>query len=118
MHGDLGKTRSQHKFSSHYVNDGLYLYYICSERQATVRDSKKTVSFKEEVNGHGEKYEHSFASNEGYRVYHLRRNFPSARYLESSFQTKTFFVNNEKFRNLGMLHGNTSGPENKFPCLG
>ena len=81
-----------------------------------MRDSKKTVRFKEEVNGHGEKYEHSFASNEG--VYHLRRNFSSARYLESSFQTKTFFVKNEKFRNLGMLHGNTSGPENKFPCLG
>ena len=33
-----------------------------------MRDSKKTVSFKEDVNGHGEKYEHSFASNEGYRV--------------------------------------------------
>ena len=73
-----------------------------------MRDSKKNVIFKEEVNGHGEKYEHIFASNEGYRVYHLRRNFSSARYLESSFQTKTFFVKNEKFRNLEMLHGNTS----------
>ena len=65
-----------------------------------MRDSKKTVSFKEEVNGHGEKYEHSFASNEGYRVYHLRRNFSSARYLESSFQTKTFFVKVQKFGNV------------------